>query len=195
MRSSPFALVLLLVAAAVAVGVVLLASTAPSSCGDADASQESQLVAQAQRAYTAILSEDPDSACAIKGMRLVVRELCARGRTLDDRGATEQAEKVYGAVLAADLPDWNRKDAVHWNVGCALDGLEALATPTPSPAATATACACTGPAGPKGDTGAKGDDGATGDTGPKGDRGLRGRRGPKGDPGTCVGPDCGASGS
>jgi collagen triple helix repeat protein len=185
MRSSPLLLALLL---AVAVGLlvtVFLGSTAPASCKQADTSRTAQLIAQANKAYVAILKDEPDSDCATRGMQLVVRELCRRADILRTNDQDEQARKVYSSVLTADLPDWDKAHPPDWNVGCALRGLKAIVTPTPAP----SPCGCQGPPGPKGDAGPKGQRGETGMRGKRGPRGRRGRRGPQGPQGPPGQPD------
>lgn len=90
--------------AAVFVAIAFLDTAAPKSCSDADAGRRSNLMKQAEKAYTAILAEEPESTCAREGMGLVVQQLCRRAARTLAAGHPEDAQKAYSAVLAMEPP-------------------------------------------------------------------------------------------
>jgi hypothetical protein len=69
------------------------AAGAPPSCSDAQTKLDADLLADAEAAFTAVLDENPDSACGKTGMEDVVTELCLRARTMSEAGHPEDANK------------------------------------------------------------------------------------------------------
>jgi hypothetical protein len=85
-----------------------------------------QFVAHAQRSYMTILADEPGSPCATAGMRHVVAQLCQRADKLRVAGLAEEARRRYSAILAGEVPDWNRGDGPPWDLRCAIGGLSLL---------------------------------------------------------------------
>jgi hypothetical protein len=159
--------------AAVLGSIALLDVAAPTparSCSGADASLENRLVKQAGKEYAAILAEESDSDCAGKGMRRVVRQLCARAQLINFAGHPVDAAKAYSTAIAMEPP---------WAVSAKCLRDEVPTCPAPGPGT----CPTRGERGPQGQRGPRGDRGERGKRGPRGDKGDRGRPGKRGRPG------------
>jgi hypothetical protein len=92
----------LVVLALLLAAAVVLATSAPASCGDADASRERDVLGDAEKAYGAILSDEPGSTCARAGMVLALGRRCELAGKLHLADRDEEAEKMLAAALAAE---------------------------------------------------------------------------------------------
>jgi hypothetical protein len=160
---------LVTVAIALAAAATLHA-TAPRSCDQADASRHSHLLVQAEKKYSDILSEEPSSKCARRGMNVVLAVLCSRAKRLADDTRTDEAAKAYTSLLAKEPPA---------QYTCAIKGLNGI--PKPPGPQTVT---IQGPPGPPGKSGTDGKDGTDGTDGEDGTDGTDGEDGTDGTDGT-----------
>lgn len=156
MRLHPLSVIVPLLVAVVALGLVAFDRSAAGFCKEADQSLKGDLLHQAQKSYAALLADEPDSGCANAGMRTTLVRLCHRGDDLRASDASDEARKVYVAVLEADPAGEGHR--------CARMGLRELA----SAAADATekepeqccqACPTGAAAGPGQTKDGQGDDG------------------------------------
>ena len=105
MRLTPGRGFIVVLIAAVVVAVAFADVGAQRSCGDANASRENGMLTDAQKAYAAILKEEPNSSCARRGMRKVAKKLCKRAATVEAAGRAEDAKKIYTAALLIEPSD------------------------------------------------------------------------------------------
>jgi hypothetical protein len=104
MRLTPLLFVLLVVVALGLLSLAALDSFAPASCSDPKASLDAGLTTNADKAYRAILADEPDSKCAISGVRAIARRRCAAADRLRLAGAADEAKKQYDALLSMEVP-------------------------------------------------------------------------------------------
>ena len=104
MRLTPLLFVVLVIAVIGLLSVAGLDSFAPASCSDAKASLDAGLTANAEKAYRAILADEPDSECAVIGMRTVARRRCAAADRLRLGGVPDEAKTQYAALLLMETP-------------------------------------------------------------------------------------------
>jgi hypothetical protein len=147
--------------------VPLLDST--RECGDADALLANNLTSDAEKAYLAVLADEPDSECGRDGMQDVVVRRCAAADMLkgppppkktapdltEAEAAHAEAKNAYVKLLATEPPGEPRFDRDRNAVVCARKGLkelEAFAPPeptaTPKPAVCRCRAVCRAPAAP-----------------------------------------------
>jgi hypothetical protein len=162
-----------LVALAAAICLIAIAVadvTGPRSCSDADASLKYGLLKNAQEAYTAILEEEPTSACAQEGMAFVVTGLCARAAAARTAGYEDEAKEAYKAVFAIEPPRGTYDE-------CLVRAKPEPVHPGGCPDGDKEACAVRGPRGPRGRPGPQGAPGKNGRNGRNGRNGENGRDG------------------
>jgi hypothetical protein len=139
MMSTPRRLLVPLLVAVVALGLVALDRAAPNAkpCATADKAATAGLYQQAQKAYTAVLAEHPDSTCAQNGLLASVRRRCSAVQALVSQGATDDARKAYISMLAADLPALDTptaRAAAMFETQCVEEGMAITSLPIPRPA-------------------------------------------------------------
>jgi hypothetical protein len=79
-------------------------SGSSTPCSEADERFDNHLTADAEKAYRAILSDDPDSDCAATGMTDVVMRRCREAGELLNANELKEAEKAYLNLLAFETP-------------------------------------------------------------------------------------------
>lgn len=116
---------LTLVAAAFVAVAVLNAQSAskPPSCASADGQLHGQLVTSALKAYVAILSQDPSSACARSGLTNATAAACARASMVADVDRAEARAELLAIATADPTPPAH---------SCVWERLATLATPAAS---------------------------------------------------------------
>ena len=118
MRLTPGLFVVLVIAALVFFAIPIAGSS--TSCGEADEQFENDLTGAAEKAYLAILADDPDSKCAAAGMSEVIHRRCYEaGLLLSDDRLLEEAEAAYLKLLTTETPTTPRNAAR----ACALSAL------------------------------------------------------------------------
>src|SRR4051812_12633333 len=102
MRLAAWQVVAALLVALALIAIPVANMTGPRSCDGADDSLSHGLFGDAEKAYTTILDDEPESDCARQGMIAVAHERCFRTQRLTEAGYTEQATKEYETLLAME---------------------------------------------------------------------------------------------
>jgi hypothetical protein len=105
MRLTPGRGFIVVLIAAVAVAAAFADVGASRSCGDADASRDNGMLTDAQKAYAAVLKEEPTSDCAKDGMAEVAKKLCKRAAAVEAAGRADDSKKIYTAALVIEPSD------------------------------------------------------------------------------------------
>jgi hypothetical protein len=169
LRLTPWQAVLALLVAALLFTTAALDVTGPRSCGPAADSLSQGRLDDAQKAFGAILAEEPESDCAARGMAQLALQRCARVALVRSDGYEEQAKKEYETLLTIEPRQGS------------FDSCKApQPDPPPIPECPGKGCVVQivpglrGPRGPPGSPGEPGADGAPGRPGRPGKPGQDG---------------------